>query len=87
MLAHNNLLTFPYRWGFTPGSLNKLLGEFGLRVVDVIGDVLVPTADAWTRPWARTEEQVVKRLLNGLGRFGAAAPWFEVYATATPDDA
>ena len=88
LLAHNNLLTFPYRWGFTPKSLSALLATFGFNTVAVVGDVLVPTADAWTRPWARFEERLVKRLLRGFGNPSRdSAPWFEVYATASPDSA
>ena len=74
VLAHNNLLTFPYRFGFTPDSLGRLLSENGFRVERLVGDVLVPTADEWTRPWARAEERLIKPLTRG------AMPWFEVYA-------
>jgi SAM-dependent methyltransferase len=81
-LAQNNLLTFPYRWGFTPGSLERLLTEHGLSVVRMRGDVLVPIADEWTRPWARIEERVIKRAMaNGARADVGLAPWFEVYAT------
>ena len=74
LLAHNNLLTFPYRYGFTPHALGDLLENAGLRVERVVSDSLVPTADEWTRRWARVEE----RLLRPLTR--ASKPWFEVYA-------
>src|SRR5205823_2871131 len=40
VLAHNNLLTFPYRWGFTPSCLTRLLREVGLSVQRIRGDVL-----------------------------------------------
>ena len=84
LLAHNNLLTFPYRHGFTPATLERLLGRVGLRVVRVEGDALVPIADRWTRRWAALEERAVKagtRLaVRALGR--GAAPWIEVYARA-----
>ena len=61
-----------------------LLTRLGFRVEHVVGDVLVPIADQWTRPWARLEERVVK----GLGALAARtplrervmAPWIEVYA-------
>jgi hypothetical protein len=83
MLAHNNLLTFPYRWGFTPRSLSRLLVKTGFRVADVHGAVLVPTADLWTRPWARIEETLMRWALAAPARFTTAwAPWFEIYATA-----
>lgn len=73
-LAANNLLTFPYRFGFSPSSLSRLVTEIGFRVEGIVGDVLVPTADEWTRTWARVEERVVKPLTRRW------KPWFEIYA-------
>ncbi len=82
LLAQNNLLTFPYRWGFTPRSLTRLLSETGFTVQRIRGDVLVPTADRWTRPWARVEEILIKRAIAlGASLADRRAPWFEVYAT------
>lgn len=75
VLAHNNLLTFPYRFGFTPGSLSRLLRDVGFGELRIVPDVLVPTADEWTRRWAAVEERVVKPLTKRW------APWFEIYAT------
>ena len=87
MLAHNNLLTFPYRYGFTLRSLRRLLRDAGLSVVHVHGDTLVPVADEHTRTWARLEERAVKgtlRMLRALRLTPAtASPWLEVYARAT----
>ena len=83
-LAQNNLLGFPYRFGFTPRSLTRLLDRLGFDVVWIVGDVLVPIADRWTRPWAALEERAVKRLLGFAARASRGdrvlAPWFEVYA-------
>lgn len=81
-LALNNLLTFPYRSGFTPASLTRLVERHGFRVIATIGDVLVPTSDRWTRPWARVEERIVKTVGRRLARDPDRAPWFEVYARA-----
>ena len=78
LLAHNNLLGLPYRHAFTVPSLERLLSDTGFRVERVVGDVLVPIADRWTRQWAGLEERALKALL-GLLR-GGAAPWLEVYA-------
>jgi SAM-dependent methyltransferase len=75
VLAHNNLLTFPYRFGFTPDSLGRLVHAMGFRVLKIVPDVLVPTADEWTRPWAALEERLVKPLTRRW------SPWFELYAT------
>ncbi len=85
LLAHNNLLGFPYRHGFTVGALSRLLAATGFEVVRVFGDTLVPIADRWTRRWAAIEERTVKAALRAMaratGRWGAEhSPWIEVYA-------
>ena len=83
LLAHNNLLGFPYRHGFTLPSLSHLLERTGFTVAHVYGDTLVPIADEWTQPWASWEERAVKGALRRLVRREAdAAPWLEVYARA-----
>jgi SAM-dependent methyltransferase len=85
-LAQNNLLGFPYRFGFTPASLARLVARLGFEVKHVEGDVLVPIADRWTRPWARLEERALKRAMGAAAHWSrgdrALAPWFEVYARA-----
>jgi len=82
-LAQNNLLGFPYRFGFTPSSLERALTRLGFRIERVVGDVLVPIGDEWTRRWARVEERLVKRLgaiaARAPVRDRALAPWVEVY--------
>ncbi len=81
LLAQNNLLTFPYRWGFTEHSLERLLDAYGFGVVCERGDVLVPIADEWTHPWAAREERDIKRALQVDARESTDdAPWLEVYA-------
>ncbi len=85
VLAHNNLLTFPYRYGFTLRSLRRLLRDAGLGITHVYGDTLVPVADEHTRTWARVEERAVKGMLRALRTLrltpATALPWLEVYAT------
>lgn len=82
-LAHNNLLGFPYRHGFTLGALERVLAATGWRIERVVGDTLVPIADEWTRAWAAWEERVAKGVLRAVGRARPeAAPWLEVYARA-----
>jgi SAM-dependent methyltransferase len=85
-LAQNNLLAFPYRFGFTPGSATRLVERLGFRVERVVGDVLVPIADRWTRRWAAIEERMVKRVVGWAARAArgerAWAPWIEIYARA-----
>ena len=83
LLAHNNLLALPYRHAFTVAALERLLGDAGFRIERVVGDVLVPIADRWTRRWAAVEERGLKTVLRLLR--GSAAPWLEVYARVTRD--
>lgn len=87
LLAQNNLLSFPYRWGFTPRALSRLLAQAGFSVERLRGDVLVPIGDEWTRPWARLEEIAIKRVqVLAARRRPWLAPWFEVYARRPPTD-
>lgn len=81
LLAQNNLLSFPYRYGFTPESATRLVERLGFEPVRVVGDVLVPIADRFTRPWARVEEKLIKRVETLIARLGPGkAPWIELYA-------
>ncbi|HKH94239.1 MAG TPA: class I SAM-dependent methyltransferase [Gemmatimonadaceae bacterium] len=83
-LVQNNLLGFPYRFGFTPTAVTRLVERNGMRVEHVFGDVLVPIADRWTKRWAALEERLVKRVIGAGARISSGdrplAPWFELYA-------
>jgi SAM-dependent methyltransferase len=91
MLAWNNLASFPYRHGFTAESLNRLLSEYGYEIVAREADTLVSIASAYTRPWARWEERIIKGFMRVALPF-KSAPWLEVYArrratsTGSPSD-
>lgn len=78
VLAHNNLLGFPYRHGFSSRALRQLLSDVGFAKIHVQGDTLVSTAGPWTKHWARAEETAVKGLLRWLP--ARLAPWIEIYA-------
>ena len=81
LLAHNNLLGFPYRHGFTVRSLSLLVEDIGFDVARTHGDALVPIADEWTRGWAAAEERMVKTAIKALAALDTdGAPWFELYA-------
>jgi SAM-dependent methyltransferase len=85
VLAHNNLLTFPYRFGFTPHSIAKLGLQAGFHLSKLRGDVLVGIGDRDTRRWARVEERAVKSILAFATARAERTPWFEYYGTvATP---
>jgi 2-polyprenyl-3-methyl-5-hydroxy-6-metoxy-1,4-benzoquinol methylase len=79
LLAWNNLASFPYRHGFTSASLAQLLEHHGYAIVQQHADTLVPISSAYTRGWARREEQLVKRAMKALLP-QRLAPWLEVYA-------
>ena len=79
LLAHNNLLSFPYRQGFTQSSLATLLDQCGFRGATVTGDTLARVADEWTTRYGAFEERWVKRVERRLQREWSA-PWVEVYA-------
>ena len=85
-LAQNNLLGFPYRYGFTPTALTRLVERNAMRVEHVQGEVLVPIADRWTKRWAALEERFVKRVIGAGAAISRGdkplAPWFELYARA-----
>jgi SAM-dependent methyltransferase len=82
LLAHNNLLTFPYRQGFTSRSLATLLHGAGFEIVSVFGDTLVPIADQWTTHLGALDERLVKRA-ERLLQHGWHAPWVEIFARAS----
>ncbi|MGH7652866.1 MAG: methyltransferase domain-containing protein [Gemmatimonadaceae bacterium] len=81
VLAHNNLLGFPYREGFTERSMSRLLDDAGFTIRRVYGDTLVPVADQWTKPIAAADERLTKTLQRIFQR-GWGAPWVETYAVA-----
>lgn len=83
VLAHNNLLSFPYRQAFSERSLSMLLDRAGFARVRIVGDTLVPIADCWTTWLGAIEERGVK-WLERLVQRGWRAPWIEVYATRRP---
>lgn len=79
VLAHNNLLSFPYRQAFSERSLSILLDRAGFSTVRVVGDTLVPVADRWTTWLGAVEERGLKWIERVVQR-GWRAPWVEVYA-------
>lgn len=79
VLAHNNLLSFPYRQAFSERSLSILLDRAGFSTVRVVGDTLVRVSDRWTTWLGALEERAVKWVERLVER-GWRAPWVEVYA-------
>ena len=84
LLAHTNMLAFPYRHGFNPRSLRLLLRDQGFTILRLRGDTLLP-ATAWTRPWAALERRLTHALTRTLTPF--LPPWLDLYATPLPSPA
>lgn len=84
-LAWNNLLTFPYLYGYSPDLLSRLAEPYGFRVLACLPDQVEPVPAGHLKGWAAMEERATKWLC----RLGAAAwrggrqfrssPWFEMY--------
>jgi len=86
-LAWNNLLGFPYLYGYGAESLDRLIEPFGFVRVLTEGDVLGLLAGRQTHGWARREERAVKQVQRAWIAAQArrrkaslaAAPWLDVY--------
>ena len=59
-LAWNNLLGFPYLYGYTLSAMDQVLARHGFARLAVCPDTLMTLANQDVRPWARWEETLVK---------------------------
>jgi SAM-dependent methyltransferase len=71
-LAWNNLLTFPYLYGYGLATLDCLIGEFGLVREALYPDTLMTASVPEMKWWAPLEERLVKELCRITTRL---APW------------
>ncbi|MGQ0809895.1 MAG: class I SAM-dependent methyltransferase [Nitrospiraceae bacterium] len=85
-MAWNNLLGFPYLYGYSLQTLDRLMHRHGLQRVAVYPETLVRLADQHTHQWAVEEERTIKSLCRALARLEAmtfnsqtVAPWLDVY--------
>lgn len=86
-LAWNNLLAFPYLYGYSVRTLDRLLSQFGLERVSIEPDTLTRLADAQTKTWAAWEERLLKLFFRLAVRVDmlrpastlACAPWLDAY--------
>jgi SAM-dependent methyltransferase len=90
-LAWNNLLMFPYLFGYSVHTADLLLGQYGLHRIAAHPDTLVTLADPHVKTWARLEERLVKLVCRAVARFGShdartayrLAPWLDLYYVRT----
>ncbi len=86
-MAWNNLLGFPYVYGYTLSTLDTLLARHDFARVAVFPDQLIPLADGDATPYALWEERVLKwywQSFSSLRRWWNKsdvdiAPWLDVY--------
>jgi hypothetical protein len=86
-LAWNNLLAFPYLYGYSVPTLDVLLADYGLKRLTAQPDTLVSLADRQTKAWAVQEERLLKFICMVAARFTmfrsprlyGTAPWLDIY--------
>ena len=86
-LAWNNLLTFPYLYGYSAAQLIALTAPYGFRLRACLPDQLIPAPAGHLTWWARLEERTIKAMSRAgayswrdgaSGRF-RTAPWLDLY--------
>lgn len=86
-LAWNNLLAFPYLYGYSVRTLDRLLRGYGFTRVAVQYDTLMLLADRHTKRWATVEERLLKSLCMFAARIEQLraanptriVPWLDIY--------
>lgn len=87
VLAWNNLLMFPYLFGYSVSTADRLMKRYGLQRIAVYPDTLVNLADPDQKRWAVYEERLVKGACRSLARLERlrgtgtyhTAPWLDMY--------
>lgn len=74
-LAWNNLLSFPYLYGYGVNALDRLMREFGFSRQSLYPDTLMTAAMSETRWWASVEEQMLKTLVRASWTM---TPWLGI---------
>ena len=69
-LAFNNLLTFPYLYGYSALQLERLIVPYGFRLITCLPDQLTSAPPGQLTWWARWEEYGLKKLCGAV-----AAVW------------
>jgi SAM-dependent methyltransferase len=93
-MACNNLLTFPYLYGYSLGQLKRLTEPYGFRLATCVPDQVVPTPSGQLAWWALVEERTVRGLFRVIAaiwrddrseRF-RSSPWLDcVFERACTD--
>jgi SAM-dependent methyltransferase len=84
-MACNNLLTFPYLYGYSALQLERLTESYGFQLATCVPDQVVSTPPGHLAWWAVAEERSVKALFRVIaalwpddrsGRY-RSAPWLD----------
>ncbi len=84
-LAWNNLLTFPYLYGYSTPTVSALAASHGFRRLACRPDTLLPVPAGQPKWWARIEERCCQWLCRAGWHAGAGseryttAPWLDLY--------
>jgi SAM-dependent methyltransferase len=93
-MACNNLLTFPYLYGYSARQLERLTEPYGFRLAACVPDEVVFTPPGQLALWALAEERAVKTLFHVIAmlwpddrsRLYRSAPWLDcVFERACTD--
>jgi SAM-dependent methyltransferase len=86
-MVWNNMLAFPYLYGYSVDTLDRLLRSYSFARRMANGDTLVRLADNETKPWAIWEERSIKLAMRKLGALEGScggsklrfSPWIDLY--------
>lgn len=90
ILGYNNLLGFPYQFGYAPSNLQRLLERTGFSVRRLLPSQLMAFPSSDSPEWAQNEAKETADLLTSLAnRFSSIqpdvffSPWMEIIAEKT----
>jgi len=93
-MACNNLLTFPYLYGYSASQLQRLTEPYGFRLTACVPDQVVSAPAGQLAGWAVVEERTVKTVFRVIAalwpdqqsRRFRSAPWLDcVFERASTD--
>ena len=85
-MACNNLLTFPYLYGYSPDQLLRLTAPYGFRLAACVSDQVVSAPPGHLAWWALAEERTVKAMFRAIAalwpdsrtRRYRTSPWLDI---------
>jgi len=85
-MAYNNLLGFPYLYGYSAATLERLIEQFGFRCEGMLNSELITLPLPESPDWVEQEERAINREVRMLARSVLAdregaltGPWIEVW--------